>query len=175
MARPMVDIFERMMRDVHFVPESGCWLYAGHADREGYGTLGWKRPDGIWTKLFAHRLSYERLAGPLIPGMMVCHKCDTPPCVNPAHLFLGTASDNMVDCSRKNRRPKGKGCYPSIMGTKNHKAKLTADDVVAIRRDFRPGLGPTLAELFGVESTAIYRVVHGRTYLSMGGSTEKSP
>ena len=80
------------------VPESGCWLWLGAVDRYGYGkshgTDGWKP---------VPRLFYIAHVGQIPYGAQVCHKCDTPLCVNPSHLFLGTARDNAVDRERKRR------------------------------------------------------------------------
>jgi hypothetical protein len=53
---------------------------------------------------YAHRVAYELFVGPVPDGMFVCHRCDNPPCCNPAHLFIGTAKDNAVDSSNKERR-----------------------------------------------------------------------
>ena len=82
------------------VPEAGCWIWIGGlSGNRGYGAF-W---NGI-RNVRAHRYSLERATGKEIPpGMMACHKCDTPLCVNPDHLFVGTQSENMQDCVAKGR------------------------------------------------------------------------
>jgi len=108
---------------------TGCWLWTGakQGGRKGrYGAfqMGWK------TQKRAHRVSYEIANGPIPDKIMVCHSCDTPLCVNPAHLFLGTAKDNVDDMDTKNRRMPCKG-------ERNGAAKLTEEVVRKIYLDPR--------------------------------------
>jgi len=86
--------------------EAGCWIWTGAQNSNGYGVI---RVNG---KLFAaHRASYLAFNGPLLSNLFVCHACDTPLCVNPKHLWLGTAADNAADCIAKGRRFRPSGPY----------------------------------------------------------------
>lgn len=93
---------------------NGCWTWSGGKDQDGYPvfTVGGRPYRG-------HRWIWEELRGPIPAGMLICHRCDNPPCVNPDHLFLGTNSDNMLDAVGKGRlvpryigRPGVKGFVP---------------------------------------------------------------
>jgi hypothetical protein len=75
------------------LPVSQCWEWQGHRDKHGYGYF-----HGIVT-----RIMWVHAHGSIDPGLKVCHSCDNPPCVNPAHLFLGTQKDNIHDMCRKGR------------------------------------------------------------------------
>ena len=79
------------------VPFSGCWIWTGSADVYGTVTVN-KRTMG------AHRASWLAFHGEIPKGIHVCHHCDTPLCINPTHLFLGTPSDNIADMDAKGRR-----------------------------------------------------------------------
>lgn len=78
----------------------GCWLWTGAKNSRGYGQTA----SGLKGKSkLAHRASYEHFYGPIPDGLYVLHRCDVPHCVNPQHLFVGTAADNMQDAVRKGR------------------------------------------------------------------------
>lgn len=79
-------------------PYSGCWLWSGGVDGKGYGAL-WQ--DNKLQR--AHRISWILHNGEIPNRLFVLHKCDTPSCVNPNHLFLGNQSDNTLDSIRKGR------------------------------------------------------------------------
>jgi hypothetical protein len=89
--------YERVMLRVSR-PESGCWLYQGAKDIDGYGNVRVKRPDGRWSCVKAHRVVHEHHFGPIPDGHVVRHACDTPGCVRPDHIReTGTHYLNVQD------------------------------------------------------------------------------
>ena len=77
---------------------SGCWIWQGCKNKDGYGFFQANKE-----KLRAHRWSAKYLGNMKIDGLVVCHHCDNPSCVNPNHLFVGTVKDNNKDCQNKGR------------------------------------------------------------------------
>lgn len=88
----------------HMLHLGPCWLWTGGTFDAGYGSF-WDAEAG--NDRGAHRVSWELARGPIPEGLWVLHRCDTPPCVNPAHLFLGTSADNMRDAATKGRTARG--------------------------------------------------------------------
>lgn len=146
----------------------GCWGWIGSRHKFGYGYL---RTGGI-TEL-AHRVSYELNVGTIPSGMSVLHSCDNPPCVNPAHLHLGTQTDNMRECKERGRnsygtehsaRLKSKPWTPA-RGESNGLSKLTEDDVLEVRSLHRDGVSNVaLARQFRVTQPTICQVVNRKSW-----------
>ena len=100
------DPMERFAEKYVEIPWSGCWIWTGAINGGRYGQLVmFSRSDTSLNKrkMDAHRASWVLHRGEIPAGMMVCHSCDVRECVNPAHLFLGSQTDNMQDASRKGR------------------------------------------------------------------------
>ena len=122
--------------------KQGCWPFIGPRTPLGYGRF---THGGI--REAAHRVAVE-LDGRDPTGMVVCHACDNPSCVNPAHLWLGSHSDNFKDMWSKGR--------PPLRGTDHGRAKLTEDQV----RELRASTDSisALSRQYGVARKTIYDI-----------------
>lgn len=165
---------KRFWEKIEKVPD-GCWLWRGNTRGKGYGRL-W-----VGRYIAAHRFSYELHNGPIPSGKFVCHRCDVPACVNPAHLFIGTPKENIEDAKAKLRhspftranifparapgRQKGEPA-----GELNPRAKLSTEDIPTIRQ--RRACGETYASIardFGVSLHSIHDVCTGKTWTHIRG------
>lgn len=142
-------------------PELGpCWIWTKATTKWGYGKL---TVNNVW--YLAHRRSYEMAHGSIPESLLVCHRCDTPACVRPAHLFAGTAAQNTRDMHEKGRAS-GEGAP----GEQNGNHKLWEAQVIAIRTRFGQGeLIRHLAVEYGMTVGAISKIVNGRSWKHIGG------
>lgn len=132
-----------------------CWIWQASLHKDGYGQLYFHGK--FW---LAHRFSYTILVGEIPEGMCVCHNCpggDNPACVNPAHLFLGTHTDNMRDMEAKKRSLHYKG-------SSHGRSKLTEQDVIQIRKSHPEFNQNQLARMYGVTGTNIGAILKRETW-----------
>lgn len=137
-----------------------CLVWEGASTAQGYGTVNC----GGGQYRQAHVLSYEAEHGPVPAGMWVLHRCDNPPCVNPAHLFLGTRDDNIADMVQKGRSQRGESHYG---------AKVTESAVRALRA--RHAAGESVCELakeFGIRHSTCSRIISRKTWKHVGAAIE---
>ncbi len=140
-----VPLADRFWPKVEKRANGECWPWLGHLSSRGYGQIrtglsGDRRET-------AHRASWRLAHGQVPSDLFVCHRCDNPPCVNPAHLFLGTTQENTAD-----RHTKGR----SLRGAEHGSAKLTDAQVAEIRELWLWGSqGKALAIRFGVSQSLI--------------------
>lgn len=144
-----VRFWRRVSKDPGHGPNGDCWVWTGWVDREGYGKF--MRSERSSTG--AHRFAYEDTYGVIPDGYFVCHRCDTPACVRPDHLFLGTNQENVSDMVAKKRHR---------FGETFTRSKLTDTAVMDIRSS--KASAAVLADRYGVSKTTILQVRSGRTW-----------
>lgn len=153
---------ERFWPKVEKVP-GGCWLWKGATNGDGYGHIA---VDAAGRKLMkAHRLAWELANGPIPDGKCVLHRCDTPNCVNPDHLFLGTQLENMRDCKAKGRLIPASRPRSIPAGENNPNARVTETQVREIRLKARAGVCQKLLQAeYGLSRAGIQRIVSRRAW-----------
>lgn len=152
---PVKTLAERFWEKVDKRGPDECWLWTKATNEHGYGVM---RPEGKRSGpgVKAHRVSLM-LAGVDIDGLLVRHSCDNPPCVNPAHLSVGTHADNSADMVSRGRQAAG-----SRSGTH----KLTEEQVAEIRARAASGeMHRVLAEEFDVSRTNVTCIVNRKSWL----------
>jgi hypothetical protein len=186
-------LLERFWSKVGKGSAASCWEWTGARIPQGYGSLGTRERSQIG----AHRISWSIHNGPIPPGMFVLHRCDNPPCVNPAHLFLGTQLDNMRDKLQKGRQgdstaktlyrgaehrlrhppeslPRGPNHWSAMhpearpRGEAHGCARLTEPQVLEIRALSREGASQReIARRFSVHQGTVWHIVQRKTWVHL--------
>lgn len=145
----------------------GCWLWSGAIFKDtGYGQFSTSHSHPVR----AHRLSWVIHFGPIPEGLFVLHRCDCKLCVRPDHLWLGTGRDNINDMISKGR---------SLIGERNHKARVTAQQVIEIRSLYHTGLysQQELGDRVGINQATISSIILHKTWrhLTEGVGNHQNP
>jgi hypothetical protein len=144
---------DELLEKYAVVRGEGCWLWGKSLDTHGYGQCSIAGKRGL-----AHRAVFRLATGIDPAGRVVMHTCDTPACVNPKHLKLGTQLDNIRDRVRKGRSGAARGDNAPW-------SKLSSDKVKTLRRRFDGGeCRSDLARAYGISKTQMYRVVKGESW-----------
>lgn len=151
---------ERFWEKVDVAGPNECWEWTA-VKANGYGRI---RDDGGLAQLLAHRVSYELEYGEIPEGLWVLHHCDNRSCVNPRHLYAGTAKQNTADALARNRLDPPKG--------EDHpQTPLSAQNVLQIRRRYAAGdvYQHDLAQEYGITKSSICLIIRGDTWTHVGG------
>lgn len=139
--KPTTSLAERLWRrvDKSGGPEA-CWIWQGAKLWQGYGSIA---SGGKGTpRLVTHRVAYELAFGAIPPGLKALHRCDNRACCNPAHIFLGTQTDNMADMVQKGR---------NAFAERHGLHRLKNEEIAAIRKMGLAGhTGRSIAKKFGI-------------------------
>lgn len=163
MGKPALTLEEKFHKFISPEPNSGCWLWTGSNSGHYYTGKTYGQYGKITIKgksRIASRVMYEYSFGPFPKELYVLHKCDNPYCVNPEHLFLGTALDNARDRDRKKRRE-------APRGINNAGNKISEADVFAIRE--MDGTQEEIAQKFGIDQTTVSLIQRRKLWKHLAG------
>ena len=135
--------------------ETGCWLWTGSKGSGGYGVFSSRNVDQR-----AHRASYILFKRPIPKGLHVLHRCDTPACVNPAHLRVGTVRENVADREARQRR--------SVAGEQIGTSKLISAEVIDIMTS--PLKSGVLAKKYGISRHSVWQIRTGKRWKHLTGA-----
>lgn len=158
---------KRFWSKVNIGTQDECWWWTGYRFKAGYGQFSIRRRGYL-----AHRISYVISTGIDIPhGMLICHKCDNPPCVNPSHFFLGTTSDNIIDAVNKGILMGWSSRDGS--GENNPRALITEE----IAREIYAAEGNCheIADRYGVSHHTVWGIKSGNTWTHLFNKRALTP
>lgn len=134
--------------------DDDCWIWQGEKTTHGYGFFRLEGRKNTRKRIMAHRKAYMLTYGKFDDSLLVCHKCDNPPCVRPDHLFLGTDQDNNTDKMIKRRAAKA----------------LTEKDVLEIVKLVKSGKSMlSVSKLYGVVATSVANIMSGKNWAYLTG------
>jgi hypothetical protein len=140
-------------------PNTGCWLWTAAVDKDGYGKFQITTEPGRQAYIRAHRFSFL-LAHGIEPAGVTRHRCDTASCVNPDHLDEGSQAENIHDCLDRGRHRPGR-----LFGSKNPRARVTEDDVRAMRAAKLAGESAgAIARRLGLNESSVRAAINGWTW-----------
>lgn len=188
---------DRFWSKVDQSDRDGCWLWTGGAQTAGYGMIWCKAKGG---PVLAHQASYVLEHGAVVPGMEIIHSCDTPACVNPAHLKQATHADNLADAASKGRMSSGAAHREKVLaglggewasgenhkrrtlegmrrtgqlGEQNPRSKLTDNQVSQIRSERAAGVScRKLGRRYGVSHQTVSGITTGKKRRHSAGLQE---
>lgn len=143
---------ERFWSKVDRHGPNGCWQWTDYLSPYGVFRVNGKARG-------AHRFAWELANGHIPDGVFVLHKCDNPGCVNPAHMFLGTHSDNMADKVKKGRQS-----HHATWGSKHGLSVLKDDDIQKIHSLASTTSNTEIARRFGVSRMQVWRILTGKQW-----------
>ena len=152
-------IAERLAEHVDWEDPGDCWICTYAKNNVGYPQIRLGRTGATGSdrkrNASAHRVAYELYVGPIPDGLCVLHRCDTPACVNPDHLYAGTSQDNMDDMVRRGRCANGGNGPPR---------KVSDEDATRIREMYSTGRWSMreLAATWKVSCSLVWSVVNGK-------------